>query len=440
MSIATKSHELIWHPCSQMKDYESFKPLLINKAKGCYIKLKNGKQILDAISSWWCKSLGHNHPRLKEALLQQAERFEHVIFANTTYDTIINLSEELTKLSKNLNKVFYAGDGSCAVEVAMKMSIHARIIEGKQKKTRFMALENGYHGETTAALSVSDLGIYKDAYQSMLFSPIIIDGIPYVTGKDDPLWHNTQDYFNRLLPKLEKHKEETTAIIFEPILQGAGGMLVYSPDFLNRLAQWAKANDIHLIADEIMTGIGRTGTMLACEHANIEPDFLCLSKGLTSGWVSFSAILTTDAIYDLFYDDYQTGKSFLHSHTYSGNALGAAIALETLKVIREDNILSNVELIEDNLKNHLHELVNQTQILHNVRQVGSVIACDLTAANLPERLGFKLYQIAVEEGILLRPLGNTIYWLPPLIADKNVLNELKIRTKKALFRLKNEIL
>ena len=270
----------------------------------------------------------------------------------------------------------------------------------------------------------------------MLFEPIILDGIPYVTGKNDPLWHNAEEYFNHLLPKLETYKEETTAIIFEPVLQGAGGMLVYSPDFLNRLAQWAKANDIHLIADEIMTGIGRTGTMLACEHADIEPDFLCLSKGLTSGWLSFSAILTTNSIYDLFYDDYQTGKSFLHSHTYSGNALGAAIALEVLNIIKEDNILANVKLIENKSKNYLYELVNRTQILHNVRQVGSVIACDLNTTNLPYRAGFKLYQIAVEEGILLRPLGNTLYWLPPLIADEYTLNQLKIRTERALLRFK----
>ncbi|MCF6766304.1 adenosylmethionine--8-amino-7-oxononanoate transaminase [Thiotrichales bacterium 19S3-7] len=439
-TIQQKTHQTIWHPCSQMKDYESFKPLVIEQAAGCYITLNNKQKILDAISSWWCKSLGHNHPRLKKALINQAERFEHVIFANTTYETIVNLSEKLISKLPNLSKIFYAGDGSCAVEIAMKMSIHSRVIKGDTQRTQFMGLKNGYHGETTAALSVSDLGIYKDAYQSMLLNPIMINPIPYVSGENDPLWHNAEEYWLKALPELEKHKQTVTAIIFEPILQGAGGMLVYSPDFLKRLAVWAKTNDIHLIADEIMTGVGRTGKFLACEYAEINPDFVCLSKGLTSGWLPFSCVMTTNEIYDLFYDDYANGKSFLHSHTFSGNALGAAIALEVLNIIEEDNLINQANTIGRIMKANMQLVADQTQMICNIRQVGAMVACDLKV-NIPsERLGFKLYQIAVNEGILLRPLGNTIYWLPPLIADEFILEELKSKTLNALTIFKSHIL
>lgn len=393
------------------------------------------KKIIDAISSWWCKSLGHNHPRLKEALFRQANLFEHVIFANTLSKPIIKLSEKLTNLTPHLKKIFYAGDGSCAVEVAMKMSIHARVIEGKTKKTKFIALENGYHGETAAALSVSDVGIYKDAYQSILFKPTIIKNIPYVSGKNDPLWHNAEEAWQKIKPQLEKHIESTTAIIFEPIIQGAGGMLIYSPDFLNRLANWAQQNDIHLIADEIMTGIARTGKMLGIEHANIHPDFICLSKGLTSGFMPFSAVLTTNNIYNLFYDDYEKGKSFLHSHTFSGNPLGAAIALEALKIIEDENIIKKAQNLNQKMMTLFSQIAKNTGKIHNIRSVGGMIAGDLKTNNPKERLGFKLYQIATKEGILLRPLGNTIYWLPPLNISDTDLEMLSDKTERAILKL-----
>lgn len=422
----------IWHPCSQMKDYETFKPLAVVKARGSYIELKNGQKMIDAISSWWCKSLGHNHPRLKAALIEQAEQFEHVILANTTNDTIIELSTRLAQLTKNLEKVFYASDGSSAVEIAMKMSLHSRKISGKNKKTQFISLENAYHGETAGAMSVSDLGLYRDPYLPMLMPSHFIAPLPYVSGITDPLWQDCSAYWEKMEKILEPLAESTTAILVEPIVQGAAGMQIYSQDFLRRLRDWTKTHDVHLITDEIMTGFGRTGKMLACEHADIEPDFLCLAKGLTAGWLPLSAVLTRNAIYDLFYDDYQSGKSFLHSHTHSGNALAARVALEVLKIYSEENICEEASRLGNAMLKAMQEIADNTGQLNNVRGIGAVVAADLHCDDPKRRLGFEVYQKAVQLGALLRPIGNTIYWLPPLNMELETLMELKRITEEAI--------
>jgi adenosylmethionine-8-amino-7-oxononanoate aminotransferase len=428
----------IWHPCSQMKDYELFHPLEIKRAYGSYIELSDGKKIIDAISSWWCKSLGHGHPQLKKALMLQMDQFEHVIFANTTYETIALLSQKLGNLIPGLCKVFYAGDGSCAVEIAMKMSLHSHLLEGKPQKKKFIALNHGYHGETCGALSVSDLGLFRDPYQSLLFETTFIEPL-YVSGIDDLAWNDSKAYWEKIRPLLQNQIEMTTAIIVEPIVQGATGMKVYSQDFLSRLAKFAKENDVHLIADEIMTGIGRTGKMLACEHAMIIPDFICLSKGLTSGWMPFSAVLTTDAIYQAFYDDYEKGKSFLHSHTYSGNALGASLALATLKVIQEDGLCERATQLQTIMRDYMQTIAKQTGLLTNIRGIGAIVAADLVGNNLPTRAGYQLFQEAVKLGALLRPIGNTIYWLPPLNILNDDLLKLKEMTLQALRNLSKKL-
>ncbi|NQY42072.1 MAG: adenosylmethionine--8-amino-7-oxononanoate transaminase [Legionellales bacterium] len=423
--------KLNWHPCSQMKDYEIFESLIINKAYDCYLELSNGDKIIDGISSWWCKSLGHNHPSLKDALLKQINKFEHVIFANTTNETIISLSDELTKMMPMAQKVFYAGDGSCAIEIAIKMSFHSRMIMQENKRVKFIALRNGYHGETLGAMSVSDIGIYKDVYKKLLFEGIFIDPV-YVHGKNDPKWLDIDEYWNKTLKLLEPYSETATAIIVEPILQGAGGMLIYSKTFLEKLCAWAKDNNIHIIADEIMTGFGRTGRMLAFEYISVQPDFICLSKGLTSGWLPFSAVLTTNRIYNIFYDDYEKGKSFLHSHTYSGSVLGASLALETLKIFSKQNICNRVANMENTLIKNMQEISNETGLIQNIRGIGSVVAADLVINNEHLRHGFKVYQEATKRGLLLRPLGNTIYWAPPLIASEDILSRIKMITQEAI--------
>ncbi|GGF88346.1 adenosylmethionine--8-amino-7-oxononanoate aminotransferase BioA [Cysteiniphilum litorale] len=404
-----------------MKDYETFSPLHITKARGSFI-YHNDKPIIDAISSWWSKSLGHSHPDLQKALTQQLDALEHTILANTTNTTIEVLTQKLCQLT-HTDKALFASDGSCAVEIAMKMSIHARVIKGQSNKTHFVALQNGYHGETCATLSVSDLGLYKEAYQALLFDCTFLKDIPYVTGINDPLWHDTQCAWQKSQMQLEAIKDKLNAVIIEPLIQGAGGMLIYSKDYLSRLAKWCKENDIYLIADEIMTGIGRTGKMLACEHADITPDFICLSKGITSGMLPLSICLTHDDIYALFYDDYATQKAFMHSHTHSGNTLASRVALETLTIFERESILNYVnKTLAPTMHNIMLEIAQSTQKLHNIRSLGGVVAADLKTTE--PRAGYKLYQRAIEKGALMRPLGNTIYWLPPLNTDIKTINKL----------------
>lgn len=421
----------VWHPCSQMKDYEVFKPLAIAQANGSWLTLQDGRKVIDAISSWWCKSLGHQHPRLKQALLRQLDQFEHVILANTTNETIVTLSEKLANLTTSLNKVFYASEGSSAVEIALKMSLQAQQLRGEPQRQTFVALTNGYHGETMGALSVSDVGLYRVPYESLLFETMFI-APPYINGIHDPLWHDSQSAWSLIEQKLAPLANKIAAIIVEPIVQGAGGMKIYSQDFLKRLRVYTQQHGIHLIADEIMTGIGRTGKMLACEHAGIEPDFLCLSKGLTSGWLPLSAVLTKQTIYDLFYDDYATGKSFLHSHTFSGNALAASVACEVLRVMEEERICERATRIGQIMLENMHDISERTQKLNNVRGIGAMVAADLTVQAPGQRHGFALYQQAVKLGALLRPLGNTVYWLPPLNTDDQTLADLKAITECAL--------
>lgn len=434
MSWVARDLRHIWHPCSQMKDYETFPPLVIKGAAGCYLELEDGTKIIDAVSSWWCKSLGHGHPKIKAALMQQAERYEHVLGVNTCQDVLVKLSEKLCTLSPHLNKVFYASEGSSAVEVAIKMSVHAHHIQGASKRNKIMALQNAYHGETLLALSLSELGLYREAYAALLLPTVFLQHIPYVHSQHDPLWQDCSVVWPKIEQQLNAQAEELSAIIVEPILQGAGGMLIYSQDFLRRLCAWAKKNSVHLIADEIMTGFGRTGFALACRHAQIEPDFICLGKALTAGWLPMSAVLTSEQLYGYFYDDYAKRKSFLHSHTFSGNALAAAVALEALQIYEDTDLFKTVRTRETLMCDLMQEVARQTQSLHNVRAIGAMVAADLIAPknSTTDRLGYVVFQEAVKRGALLRPLGNTIYWLPPLIASDEVLYALQSITIQAI--------
>jgi adenosylmethionine-8-amino-7-oxononanoate aminotransferase len=435
----------VWHPCSQMKDYEAFPPVEIAGAAGSRLLLKDGSTLVDATSSWWCKTLGHGHPRLREALFRQASKFEHVISANTANETLVGLSEELAALCPPLDKVFYAGDGSSAVEIALKMALHAQRIRASgassapgaaAARTKFIVLENGYHGESGLALAASDLGLYREPYAAVLPEPVILRGIPYVSGPSDPLWEDCGALWPFLESELEFHAGTAAALVVEPVLQGAGGMRLVSPDLLRRLRAWTSRHGVLLIADEILTGFWRTGKMLAVQHAGVVPDLLCLSKGLTGGWMPFSATLVHADLHALFYADYGHGRDFLHSNTYSGNALGAAVAREALSIYTEPGFGAEVAVFAARLQASWAQVVTATGALENVRAAGGMVAGDL---RLPEplhdaRVGFQVFREAVARGALLRPLGNTLYWLPPLntpAADLDRLAEVTAAAIKA---------
>lgn len=429
-SLVKRDLNVLWHPCSQMKDYENFPPLEVEKARGIYLILKNKHKVIDAISSWWCKNLGHHHPALIKALTRQTRYFEHVILANTTNDLIVTLSERLTELSQNLTKVLYASEGSSAVEMALKLAIHARYLQNQPSKCKILALKNSYHGETLFSLAVSDVGLYRQAYENFLPAVEFIDNLPYLTSRKEALWQDSSANWSIIVQYLEAHKHEINAIIIEPIVQGASGMRIYSQDFLVRLRQWTKENDVYLIADEIMTGFGRTGLMFAYQHAGIEPDMVCLGKGLTGGMLPMSAVLTTERIYSLFYADYELGRSFLHSHTFAGNALAAAVALEVLTLFKQEDILMRAQALEQEMFSAMQEVCHATKQLQNVRAIGGIVAADLLSTE--SRLGYAIFQQAVTLGAFLRPLGNTLYWLPPLNITQQQLKRLRDITIKAI--------
>lgn len=411
----------VWHPGSQMKDFESCPPLIVEHAQGSYLYTNQGP-LIDAISSWWCKSLGHGHPKVIDAIKQQLYRFEHVIAANTTHPALVELAEQLADITGKQH-VFFASDGSSAVEIAMKLCIHAQKIKGRPDKNQFIALKNAYHGETLGTLSVSDLGIYKEPYKEFGVTCHIIENIPYIRQTTDPLWSDCNSLWLSVQTQLDAVSDKVCAVLVEPLIQGAGGMLCYSADFLRRLAAWAKSKGIYLIADEIMTGIGRTGTWLACDKAQVTPDLICLSKGLTSGSLPLSCVMIDSAIYDLFYGDYSEGNSFLHSHTYSGNPLAVCAALATLKAIKEERVLANTKVIGQHMLQHMTEIAALTDKLTNVRGIGGVVAADLVTTG-KFRIGNAIYQQGLVHGALLRPIGNTLYWLPPLNTDKEIIGKL----------------
>ena len=429
----------IWHPCSQMKDYELFPPLHVKAARGAFIILADGRKIIDAISSWWCKSLGHSHPRIRKAVKTQIDKFEHVIMANTCNETLVELSERLCALTPGLEKVFYADNGSTAVEVAMKMSLQYHSQSGAPGKGKFISLKNGYHGETILALAASDCGLYSTPYESMMISVPKIAEIPYLSGSDSPGWLKMDELqWKKTEKMLDRFSGKISAIIFEPVVQGAGGMLVYSPDFLRRLRLWSRKNAVHMIADEIMTGFGRTGKALACEHAGIVPDFVCLSKGLTAGWCAMSAVLCSNNIYNAFYDDYLKKTSFLHSNTYCGNAIAAAAALEALKIYEDEEVFANVAKRSCELRRRMEWVASETGALKNIRGIGFLAAADIInpdtgkSFSAARRTGFSFYKNAVALGALLRPLGDTIYFSPPFNTPDKVLDELAEIAVKAL--------
>ena len=400
--------EVIWHPCTQMKDHETLPLVPVKSGKGVYLYDFEGNAYIDAVSSWWVNLFGHANESINAKVKAQLDTLEHVLLAGFTHEPAIELAHKLVNITpKDLAKVFYVDNGSSAVEASLKMSYHYHLNRG-ERKALFLSLTNSYHGETIGALSVGDVALYKETYAPLL---IANKQVPVPVDQTVESAHIALEVLENVL---KEQSDEIAALILEPLIQGAGGMHMYHPEYLVGARRLTKAYNVHLIADEIMTGFGRTGKMFACEHADISPDFMTLSKGLTGGYLPLSVVMTTDDVYNAFYCDYNEHKAFLHSHSYTGNPLACAAALATLEIFEKNDILG------ENEKKRLYiieklEMFLGLQNVKEIRQQGMVTAIELKGYEASERVGLKIYEYALTQGVLLRPLGHVIYFMPPYI-------------------------
>jgi len=422
--LQEKDLQHIWHPCSQMKDYESFPPIVIERGEGAMLYDVDGKSYIDAVSSWWVNLFGHANPRINAAIARQVEKIEHVIFANFSHRSAIELAEKIVEVTpEGLNKVFFGDNGSSAVEIALKLSFQYHQQMGSPKKTKFVAIQDAYHGETIGALSVGDLGLYNALYKPLLLETKVAEGpdcfrCPFGLTRDTC----QAECISSMESLLEQSHEEIAAVIVEPLVQCAAGMKIYPPIYLRKLRELCNTYNVHLIADEIAVGFGRTGKLFACEHAGISPDIMCLSKGLTAGYMPLSLVVMSDTIYDAFYDEYNTMKAFLHSHSYSGNALGCAIANETLAIFADEKILEKNERTARYMQAAIEAILPELPFVGEYRHLGMIHAIEFVEDKetkkpfaAERRVGYEIYKKAVERGVLLRPLGNIIYFMPPYV-------------------------
>ncbi|MEW9624049.1 adenosylmethionine--8-amino-7-oxononanoate transaminase [Rhodanobacter geophilus] len=431
-ALAARDLKHIWHPCTQMHDHETIPMLPIVRGEGAWLIDAEGRRYLDGISSWWTNLFGHANPRIAAALAEQAKTLEHVIFAGFTHPPAIELAEELVRVTPaGLDKVFFADNGSAAIEVALKMSFHYWLNQGHGEKTRFIALTGSYHGETLGALSVSDVALYRKTYAPLLLTPILAPSPDAYEG--EPGEAPAQVAVRRLgdlRALLERHAHETCAVIVEPLVQCAGGMRMYHPDYLAGLRRLCDEFAVHFIADEIAVGFGRTGTLFACEQAKVSPDFMCLSKGLTGGTLPLSAVLTTQHVYEAFYAEYSAGKAFLHSHSYTGNPLACSAALATLAIFRDEPVLERNRMLAAHLARRLQPLREHPHVAE-VRQTGMIAAVELVADKATrhpfpagDRRGLRVYLHGLQHEALLRPLGNVVYFMPPYVVSEAEIDHL----------------
>jgi adenosylmethionine-8-amino-7-oxononanoate aminotransferase len=415
----------VWHPCTQMKDHETLPMIPIRRGDGVWLEDYGGKRYLDAISSWWVNLFGHANPRINAALARQLDALEHVILAGFTHEPVVQLSERLLAVAPpGLSRCFYADSGSAAVEVALKMSFHWWRNRGEDRH-RFITLTNSYHGETLGALAVGNVALYKETYGPLLIETISAPSPDCWERESGESWEShTRRKFAEMEAVLERHARETCAVIVEPLVQCAGGMRMYHPVYLSLLRDACTRHGVHLIADEIAVGFGRTGTLFACEQAQITPDFLCLSKGLTGGYLPLSVVLTNDDIYAAFYDDYTKLNAFLHSHSYTGNALGCTAALATLDIFASEPVIECNRTLAAHMSAAVGELEDHRHV-GEIRQHGMILAIEMVRSRVgrvpfpwQERRGLRVYRHALERGVLLRPLGNVVYFMPPYVIDE----------------------
>jgi adenosylmethionine---8-amino-7-oxononanoate aminotransferase len=413
----------VWHPCTQMKDHETLPVVPVRRGEGVWLEDFDGRRYLDAVSSWWVNLFGHANPRINAALHEQLDTLEHVLLGGFSHEPVIRLSERLVEIAPpGLERCFYADNGSSAVEVALKMSYHYWRNRGRRGKTRFITLTNSYHGETLGALAVGDVGLYKDTYAPLLMQAITVPSPDCFLRERGTGWaEHSERMFSHMERTLAAHANEACAVIVEPLVQCAGNMRMYDPVYLRLLREACNRHGVHLIADEIAVGFGRTGAMFACEQADISPDFLCLSKGLTGGYLPLSVVLTREEVYQAFYDDYRKLTAFLHSHSYTGNPLGCRAALATLDIFAQDDVIERNRALAECMREATAHFAEHPHVAE-VRQCGMILAIELVRDKVrrapypwQERRGLRIYRDALERGVLLRPLGNVVYFMPPYV-------------------------
>jgi len=421
--LARRDLNTVWHPCTQMKDHEWLPMIPIERGEGVWLYDTDGRRYLDAISSWWVNLFGHANPRIGAAVSRQLGRLEHVMLAGFTHAPAVELAERLIALAPpGLTRCFYADNGSSAIEVALKMSFHYWRNAGRTAKRRFVTLTNSYHGETLGALAVGHVELYREIYQPLLMDVISVPSPDCYAREPGEDWEaHSRRMFAHMEDTLARHADEICAVIVEPLVQCAGNMRMYHPAYLALLRDACDRHGVHLIADEIAVGFGRTGTLFACEQAGVSPDFLCLSKGLTGGFLPLSVVLTGERVYAAFYDEYASLRAFLHSHSYTGNPLACTAALATLDIFADDDVIVRNRPLAAHLGRRATELAELSHVAE-VRQQGMIVAVELARDGdrqqpfpWQERRGLRVYQHGLRNEALLRPIGNVVYFMPPYV-------------------------
>jgi adenosylmethionine-8-amino-7-oxononanoate aminotransferase len=436
---------VLWHPCTQMREHPDVLPLVpIARGEGAWLVGQDGRRYLDAVASWWTNLFGHAEPRIAEAIAAQARTLEQVILAGFSHTPAVELAEQLLARAPRqagrapLTKVFYADNGSAGVEVALKMAFHWFRNRGDTRRTRFIALENGYHGETLGALAVGDIPLYRRVYAPLLAEALFAPSPDaYLAEADETPAQCAERAADALATLLERHAGEVCALILEPRVQCAGGMRMHDPLYVRRARELCDAHGVFLIADEIAVGFGRTGTLFACEQAGVTPDLLCLSKGLTGGFLPLAAVLATQQLYDGFLDDSRE-RAFLHSHSYTGNPLACAAALASLAIFDSDDVIERNRTTAARMAVHAAPIAELAHVAE-VRQAGMIVAFELTRGGDRRtpfdpslRIGLRAYRAALERGVVLRPLGDILYWMPPYCIDEAQLQLLADTTRAAI--------
>jgi adenosylmethionine-8-amino-7-oxononanoate aminotransferase len=420
--VVARSLAAVWHPCTQMKSHERFPLVPIARAEGVWLHDFEGRRYLDAVSSWWVNLFGHAHPAINAALADQLDTLEHVMLAGFTHAPVIELAERLAAISPGrLGHAFFASDGASAAEIALKMAFHYWSNRGMGAKRRFVSLEGGYHGETLGALGVTDVQVFRDAYEPLLNASILA---PFPARSiDDHRFGGIKGAVHAadaLETILAEHSHEVAALIVEPLVQGASGMRFCHPEYLRRARELCTRYGVLLIADEIMTGFGRTGTMFACEQAGVAPDLMCLSKAITGGYLPLSCVLASDAVYGEFYDD-DTARGFLHSHSYTGNALACRAACAVLDLFERDGVIAANERKAARFFERASALAHHPGV-RDFRHLGMIWAFEVDTAE--PAFASRAFELALDRGVLLRPIGRTVYFMPPYVIDDAQFGEL----------------